>query len=63
VAGEGRGNALYASVEFPKAQESAFTKKRGSAGIESQCSAERVNVDHLLFSFPALRVISDMAVV
>ncbi len=37
MAGEGRGNALYPSVEFPKAQESAFTKKRGSAGIESQC--------------------------
>jgi len=43
-------------VEFAKGQESAFTSERSSAGIESQCPAERVNVDHLLFSFSALRV-------
>jgi hypothetical protein len=50
-------------MELAKGQESAVTSKRGSAGIESQCPAERVNVDHLLFSFPALRIISDMAVI
>jgi len=43
-------------MEFAKGQQSAVTKKRGSAGIESRCPAERVNIDHLLFSFSALRV-------
>jgi hypothetical protein len=62
VAGERSCNAFDASMELAKGQESAVTSKRGSAGIESQCPAERVNVDHLLFSFPALRIISDMAV-
>jgi hypothetical protein len=56
VAGERSCNAFDTTVEFPKGQESAVTSKSGSAGIESQCPAERVNVDHLLFSFSALRV-------
>src|SRR5207245_2729232 len=51
VAGECSCDAFDASVEFPKRQESAVTSKCGSAGIESQCPAERVDVDHLLFSF------------
>jgi hypothetical protein len=37
-------------VEFAKSQQSPITSKRGSAGIESQCPAERVNVDHFLFA-------------
>src|SRR5271170_3779805 len=54
VARERCCDAFDAGVEFAKGQESAVTSKRGSAGIESQCPAERVNVDHLLFSFSVL---------
>src|SRR5713226_9583071 len=56
MAGERSCDAFDASVEFAKGQGPAVTSKSGSAGIESQCPAEGMNVDHLLFSFSALRV-------
>src|ERR1700728_2653771 len=51
VAGERGCNAFYPSMEFGKGQESTVTNKRSSAGIESQCPAESMNIDHLLLSF------------
>ena len=49
LASERPCDAFNASVKFAKGQKLAVTSKCGSAGIESQCPAERVNVDHLLF--------------
>src|SRR5580658_1506228 len=54
VDGERRCNAFYPSMEFAKGQESTVTNKRSSAGIKSQCPAERMNINHLLFSSSVL---------